>query len=256
VGDTLSLFAAGIALLALLVASYSRRSTWIALGSMTMSMAVLVGCLFLSTAQDPSQIRTRFAWIASKLPLVLDGQIVNDLTKAIQQVSTSSSCDVEQRPGCTTTTSAEPHSARPETMQAASTTSWLGSKPASKATSDSPVAWRLGDQPVQVSSSSNEGFSISGTNVSDQALEEVHAVLKPDSSQRRLELALDVDGYKVEDGTVIPAGAQFSLVSETAIGSKQSGGAILTFRYMQAGQRKASILYLTPSMVARFANRG
>jgi hypothetical protein len=37
--------------------------------------------------------------------------------------------------------------------------------------------------------------------------------------------------------------------------AKQFGGAILTFRYVQAGQRKTSILYLTPSMVARFANR-
>ena len=39
-------------------------------------------------------------------------------------------------------------------------------------------------------------------------------------------------------------------------GAGQIGGAILTFRYVQAGQRKSSILYLTPAMVARFANRG
>src|SRR3989442_1169493 len=51
------------------------------------------------------------------------------------------------------------------------------------------------------------------------------------------------------------AGARFSIVSETpnGDGSKQSGGAILTFRYVQAGQRKTSVLYLTPSMVSRFA---
>jgi hypothetical protein len=39
-------------------------------------------------------------------------------------------------------------------------------------------------------------------------------------------------------------------------GANQLGGAILAFRYIQAGQRKSSILYLTPSMVGRLANRG
>jgi hypothetical protein len=222
-------------------------------------MATLVGCLLLATLQAPGQIQTRFAWIASRLPLVLNGQIPDDLITAIEHLSTSALCDLGQRPGCTTTASEESPSAGPEPMQAAAaTTSWLGSKPESKAKSDSPVAWRLGDPNIQASSSDTQGFLISGTNVSDQALEEVHAVLKPDSSQRESELAIDVEGHKLKDGTVIPAGARFSLVSETpnGNGSKQSGGAILTFRYVQAGQRKTSILYLTPSMVARFANRG
>jgi hypothetical protein len=71
-----------------------------------------------------------------------------------------------------------------------------------------------------------------------------------------VELTLAVEGQRL-DGTVIPGGARFSLVSAApnGDGSKQSGGAILTFRYLQAGQRKTSILYLTPSMIARFANR-
>jgi len=143
-------------------------------------------------------------------------------------------------------------------MQAAATTSWLGTEPDAKATSQYPVAWRLGDQDVQPASSDAGGFFISGTNVSHQALEEVHAVLKPDSSKSELELALAVEGHKFEDGAVIPAGARFSLVSATPNegGSKQFGGAILSFRYMQAGQRKTSILYLTPAMVGRLANRG
>ena len=254
----MSLFAAGVALLALLIASYSRRSTWIALGSMTMSMAMLVGGLFLSTAQDPSQVRTRSAWIANQLSLVLGQKTLDDLTTAIEHVSTSLSCDAEQWPGCTTTASTDTPSPEPNAMQAASTTGWFGSKPESKPTSDSPVSWLLADPPAQASSSSAEGFSISGTNVSDQALEEVHAVLKPDSSKRALELVLNVEGHKSGDGAVIPAGARFSLVSESPNedGSKQSGGAILSFRYIQAGQRKTSILYLTPAMVGRLANRG
>jgi hypothetical protein len=258
VGDTLSLFAAGAALLALLIASYSRRSTWIVLGSTTMSMAALVGCLFLSTIQDPSQVRTRLAWIASKLPLVLDRQIAADLAAAIEPIPASSPCEAGQSPGCRATASEDSLPARPEAVQAASTTSWFGGKPESKSTSDSPVAWRLGEPQVQVSSSGAVGFLIGGTNVSDQDLKEVHAVLKPDSSQRELELALDVEGHKFKDGTVIPAGARFSLVFAVPSedGAKQFGGAILTFRYVQAGQRKTSILYLTASMVSRFANRG
>jgi len=254
----LSLFAAGIALLALLIASYSRRSTWVALGSMTMSMAVLVGCLFLATTHDPSQVRMRFAWIASKLPLVLDGQIVDDLTKAIQQVSTSSSCGAGQ-PGCGTETAAAPLLAEREPVQAAATTAgWFDTRPDPKAKSQSPVAWNLDDRDVQLPVTSPWGFSISGTNLSDETLEQVQAVLKPDSTQREVPLALSVEGDGVRDGSFIPADARFSLFSaapeEGAPG--QIGGAILTFRYVQAGQRKASILYLTPSMVARLANRG
>jgi len=252
----LSLFAAGVAILALLFASYSRRSTWLALGSTTLSVA-LIGCLLLATSRDPSQLRMRFAWIANALPLVLERQNLDDLATAIERASTSSSCDAGQRPECGTAASAKTPPAGREAMQAASTTSWFGSKPESKATSDSPVTWRLGDPQVQASSSSG-GFLIGGTNVSDQALEKVQAVLKPDSSQRELALVLTVEGHNLEDGAVIPAGARFSLVSESpnADGAKQFGGAILTFRYVQAGQRKTSILYLTPSMVSRFAKRG
>jgi hypothetical protein len=284
----LSLFAAGAALLALLFASYSRRSTWLALGSTAMSMAALVGLLFVMTSPDQSQVRTRLAWLGSKLPLVLNGQVPDDLITAFEHLLTPSSCDASRRPGCRTvasaeppavasteppavasteppavasteppaTASAEPPAVRREAMQAAATTGWLESKPESK--SPSPVRWLLGDQHGQASSSSAEGFSISGTNVSDQALEQVHAVLKPDASQREVSLALNVDGHKSEAGAVIPAGARFSLVSEIPNGDglKQFGGAILSFRYIQAGQRKTSILYLTPSMVARFANRG
>jgi hypothetical protein len=181
----LSLVAAGVAILALLFASYSRRSTWLALGSTTLSVA-LIGCLLLATSRDPSQLRMRFAWIANALPLVLERQNLDDLATAIERASTSLSCDAGQRPECGTAASAKTPPAGREAMQAASTTSWFGSKPESKTTSDSPVTWRLGDPHAHVSSSSAEGFLIGGSNVSDQALEEVRAVLKPDSSQREL----------------------------------------------------------------------
>ena len=84
-GDTLSLFAAGIVLFVLFVASYSRRSTWLALGSMAMSMAVLFGCLFLVTIHDRSQVRARLAWAASELPFLLDQQMAAELATSFEQ---------------------------------------------------------------------------------------------------------------------------------------------------------------------------
>jgi hypothetical protein len=88
-------------------------------------------------------------------------------------------------------------------------------------------------------------------------LEQVQGLLKPDSARREMPLALSVDGDETGDGSAIPAKARFSLFSTAPDdgASEQIGGAILTFRYVQAGQRKSSILYLTPAMVARLAKR-
>ena len=91
-------------------------------------------------------------WLASKLPLVLDRQTLDELTTAMGQVSTSSSCGEKDRKGCPPAASrlsqaadvrqsAAPPAAIGRDMQAASTTSWLGTKKDSKATSRSPVVW-------------------------------------------------------------------------------------------------------------------
>lgn len=272
----MSLLAAGIALFVLLLASYSGRGMWIALGSATLSMAALIGLLFLAASQDPSQVQTRGAWIANELSLVADQKAVDDLKAAIERLSAALSCSAGEKPGCHKAARAEPAAAAPA-MQAATTPSWIepeqapeplrqeatrqeAPKPGAKKqesgpSSQSPVTWRLYDSTAQVGGT--EGFSVSGTNISNQALEQVQAVLKPDSNQRELQLSLEVEGQKVEAGSTIPAGTRFSLVSEnpTQEAAKPAGGAILLFRYVQAGQRKTSILYLTPAMVARFANR-
>jgi hypothetical protein len=143
-------------------------------------------------------------------------------------------------------------SGAPQAMQAASTASWLEPKRDSKETSRSPVSWLLEDQRPPVSSGIADGFLISGINVSDGVLQDVHGTLKPDSSQRELGLALKVEGHEIQDGAVIPAGARFTLGLE----SLNSGsprpfeGGIFTFRYVYAGQERASILYLTQSMIA------
>ena len=285
----MSLLAAGLALFILLIASYSGRAAWIALGSATLSMAALVGVLFLAASQDPGQVRAGAAWVASELSLVADRPTVEHLKSAVERLSTALSCEAAQKPGCTTAASADTPAAAPEAMQAAATTSWLEpeatpepvvqeppkqelakqgpqkqelvkqepQKQEARGASKSPVAWRLDDAGVQISSGGAGGFSVGGMNVSDKALEQIHAVLKPDGTQREMPLSLSVEGQSSEPGTSIPAGARFSLASATPNedGSETSGGAILSFRYVQAGQRKSSILYLTPATVARLANR-
>jgi len=285
----LSLLAAGLALFILLIASYSGRAAWIALGSATLSMAALVGVLFLAASQDPGQVRTGAAWVANELSLVADRPTVEHLKSAVERLSTALSCEAAQKPGCTTAASADTPAAAPEAMQAAATTSWLEpeatpepvvqeppkqelakqgpqkqelvkqepQKQEARGASKSPVAWRLDDAGVQISSGGAGGFSVGGMNVSDKALEQIHAVLKPDGTQREMPLSLSVEGQSSEPGTSIPAGARFSLASATPNedDSETSGGAILSFRYVQAGQRKSSILYLTPATVARLANR-
>ena len=285
----MSLLAAGLALFILLIASYSGRAAWIALGSATLSMAALVGVLFLAASQDPGQVRAVAAWVANELSLVADRPTVEHLKSAVERLSTALSCEAAQKPGCTTAASADTPAAAPEAMQAAATTSWLEpeatpepvvqeppkqelakqgpqkqelakqepQKQEARGASKSPVAWRLDDAGVQISSGGAGGFSVGGMNVSDKALEQIHAVLKPDGTQREMPLSLSVEGQSSEPGTSIPAGARFSLASATPNedGSETSGGAILSFRYVQAGQRKSSILYLTPATVARLANR-
>jgi len=225
---------------------------------MAMSMVVLFGCLFLATIHDQSQVRTSLAWIASKLTRLLDRQTAEQLAASLERIQAPSPCGAGQ-PGCGTEMAPAPLLAEREPVQeAAATAGWFDTKPDPKANAQSPVAWTLDDRDVQLPVTSPWGFSINGTNVSDETMEQVQAVLKPDATMREVPLALSVEGEREGDGSVIPADARFSLFSaapdEDASG--QTGGAILTFRYMQAGQRKSSILYLTPAMVARFASRG
>jgi hypothetical protein len=245
----LSLFAAGIVLFVLLIASYGGRGAWIALGSMALSAALLFGALFLASIHDRSQMRTSLAWVARELPLLLDRQTFEQLAASLERPQAPSP-SAEIVP-------AQPLD-QPEPVQAAATApAWFDAKPDPKATPQSPVAWQLDERDVQPVTSP-WGFSIQGTNVSDHALEQVQAVLKPDSARRELPLALSLEGDETGNASAIPAKARFSLFSAAPDdgASDQIGGAILSFRYVQAGQRKSSILYLTPAMVARLANRG
>ncbi|MGH6831802.1 MAG: hypothetical protein ACRECM_02090, partial [Methyloceanibacter sp.] len=138
-------------------------------------MALLFGCLFLATVHDRSQLRTRVASIASKLPLVLDRQTAEQLAVSLAPMQAASPCGAG-RPGCGPERAA-PHLAESEPVRAAATTAgWFDTKPEPKANSQSPVAWDFDDPDVQLPVTSPWGFSIGGTNVSDEALEQVQAV--------------------------------------------------------------------------------
>jgi spore germination cell wall hydrolase CwlJ-like protein len=121
----LSLFAAGVVVFVLFVASYSRRDAWLALCSMPMSMALVLGCLFLSTVHDHSQVRIWFAWAASKIPLAFDRQIADDLGAASERLATSPRCDTGgQR--CSAATSAAFLSTKDVAKQPPAAAGWTG----------------------------------------------------------------------------------------------------------------------------------
>jgi hypothetical protein len=255
--------------LALLVASYTDRGTWLACGSTAMSIAVLVGCIVFSRIEVPGQFESGLMQLASQLSPVLGQRTLDDVTAVIEQFSTNAICNEKERPGCVTPAGriepptfpdgdrprrAEMVSAAPQAIQAASTTGWPEAKTNSNDVARSPVIWLFDEPDAPVSPGIAPGLSITGINVSDETLMRVHGTLKPDSSQRELELALSQE-QKLDGETVIPAGARFSLGTPNPNSSIQ-GGAIFTFRYVYAGRERASFMYLTPAMIARSANRG
>jgi hypothetical protein len=244
----LSLFAAGIVLFLLLLASYSRRRTWLAFGSVVLSIALLFGCLFLVTIHDRSQVRAKLTYLSDKFPLVLDRKTAEELAESLERIPAPAPPSQEL---------AAAPKAEQESVQAATTSpGWFAtqSEPEPRATPQL-IAWSLDGAAGPVTSPL--GFSIGGTNVSGGALEQVQAFLKPDSTQREVPLALGLEGNQPGDGTLIPADARFSLfaASPDDIAAAKTGGAILIFRYVQASQRKSTTLYLTPAMLSRLASR-
>lgn len=268
----MTLFTTGLALGALLIASYSWRGLWIACGSTMLSVAVLSGWLFLATVEDTRHVEAGLLRLARQLSPVLDESTLHGLTAAIERVSPYSICDGAARPGCMTAglteppmvhdidapPSAESGSEGPQAPQAAATAGWPEAKKDPQEAARSPVIWLLDEPGAPVTSGTDPGFLITGINVSDQNLTRVHGTLKSDSSQREFELGLSIQGKEFEGETAIPAGARFSFGFEVpnTISPKQSGGAIFTFKYTYGEQEKSTILYLTPSMIARSANRG
>jgi hypothetical protein len=248
----LTLFAASVALVALLIASYGTRRTLLACLSVGLSAALVAAAVFLATTETPAQGRARLAWFASKLPVEVDRQAIAALTASLERLVTSAA----QKPAVAEDPRPVPVS-RPA-MQAAATPSWFGAPSKPKAEAKSPVVWFLDDPNAPVVSPIEDGFAIGGVNTSAEDLKQVHATLKPDGARREIELTLKVEGHVAEAGdAVIPAGARFSFGSATpqARRSEPSGGAILTFRYVTAGQQRAAIVYINAATLARFASR-
>ncbi len=260
------LFAGIVLLILLFVATYSQRRTWIALGSTALTIVLIAGCVFFSTAQTSSQIPDGLAQLAKTLPAGWDRPALK-LTAALEQAS-SSLAHARQRGAAR----------EPQPFLTASISRWFTWAPESEAeaepeleyapapltarlepeaapaavaesTPDSPIQWFLDERQPTAS----EGFLLSGANLSDQSLEGVQAVLKPDSGAGELDLALNVEGDSGRGAAVIPPGARFSLAAEglSKDEAQRLGGAILSFAYVQAGRRKSSIMYLTPPMLAR-----
>jgi hypothetical protein len=246
-GTKLTLFFVfGVAAFALLIASYLRRTEWIACCSTAISITALIGGVFLSTSEDhPNQAPAALIWLAGQLPILENEHALDDPISAIAQGSIIAACDAKKRPGCT------------QAMEASTTISSLKVKRNVKAASETPVTWLLDELRPLVSPGIAPGFVISGINVSDTTLKEVHGTLKPVATQRELKLALYVQGNKLEDRYTIPAGSRFSLgLGIGRINSQNPvGGAIFVFRYIYAGQQTALFWYLTPSMIARFGTR-
>ncbi|HUU67114.1 MAG TPA: hypothetical protein VMW57_07515 [Methyloceanibacter sp.] len=261
----MDLLIAGFVLLLLFVATYSQRRTWITLGSTALSIVLIAGCVFLSTAQTSSQIHGGLAQLAKSFPAGWDRPALK-LTAAMEQASTSLA-QARHRAAARA----------PQPFLTASIASWFTWAPESgakvepeleyapaplaarvepepapaavaEATPDTPIQWFL-DEPQPTASA---GFLLSGANLSDQPLEAVQAVLKPDSGAGELELALNVEGDSGGDGAVIPPGARFSLAAEGLSKDKvqRLGGTILSFAYVQAGRRKTSIMYLPQATLA------
>ena len=240
-GDRLTLFAVSALLAVLLIASYGTRRIWLACLSIALSAAVVAGAVFVATTETPAEERAKLAFLTEKLSLVFDPQSL-DVVTALDRVSTF----VAQYQVA--------WQSEAPTMQAATTPSWFGANIAPKPIANSPVTWFLDDPNAPVVSPIEDGFAIGGVNSSDQDLSQVNATLKPDGSRREIALGLKVEG-RAASNAVIPAGARFSFGSDATDDAKPSTGAILTFRYVIAGQQKAAIVYISAATIARFASR-
>ena len=147
------------------------------------------------------------------------------------------------------------------------------------ATSSAPIAWlfehdnlALDERSVFAFASTPDGmrikaFAIGGVNTSDQTLDAVTSVIRPDRQAKDLRLAMRVNMPDEQDseakifapgvpGTV-PAQAQFRLFflfpEEGGMTPDQVrsafGGVVLKLRYETAGKEKSLIHYLSPSFL-------
>jgi hypothetical protein len=218
--------------------------------SVAVTVVALAGAVFLVTIQSPGEGRATLAWLASKLPL--DQESANRLAAAIEQAAIvpPKASQVTARVDSPVPVS------RSEPVQAAAAPNPFAARSVPKADPNSPVAWFIDDPNAPVTSPLEEGLAIGGVNVSGRDLKQVEGTLKPDGSWSEIPLTLKVEGRAARPGAIIKSGERFSLIAESPDALRvPPRGAILTFRYVYEGQRKAAILYLNAATLARFASR-
>lgn len=278
-GHALDLLVAGLVLFLLFVATYSQRRTWVTLGSTALTIGLIAGFAFLSTAKETNPVRDGLKGLAAALPAGWDRRAM-ELANAVEQASVASAAArkrAAERPPerifatsmwsisdwfdwdawswgssseAALETEAEPEPAKaaapPEPSPAIGATASPEPELASEAPG-APIKWFLDAQLF----APDDTFAVTGANVSDQPLKVVRAELKPDGGAGKLTLALDVEGIG-DTGAMVPPGARFRLKAEelTASQAEQRGGAILSVAYEQAGRRKTSIMYLTQAALA------
>lgn len=147
------------------------------------------------------------------------------------------------------------------------------------ATPSQPIAWlfehdnlALDERSVFAFASTPDGmrvkaFAIGGVNTSDQTLDSVTSVIRPDRQARDLKLAMRVSMPDEQDSeakifapgepSTLPAKAQFRLFflfpEEGGMSPDQVrsafGGVVLKLRYEVEGKEKSLIYYLSPSFL-------
>jgi hypothetical protein len=242
-GISLVLFGTGIALIsALLILSYSGRGLSIACCSTAMSMLCFIGCLSLPAIDNPGHLRAGLSWLETRLTMVLDERDLVELTQWISSLDEAYMTTSREEPpihDAVPQTASSTHKTG-QTVKADSTVARRHPRNESNDTARSVVTWVLDEPNDRVSSSDfAPEYFIRGINRSDQALTEVRATLKLDSSQSEVALQVNVQRDEFGSATVIPPGAQFVLRRHLAKAHAaiQSGGAILKFRYTLAERR-------------------
>jgi hypothetical protein len=101
---------------------------------MSMSMSLILGCVFLSVVHDHNQVRMRFAWAVNELPQLLDRQIGDDPASRHEHLATSPRCKIGQQ-GCSAAASAALLSTK-DVAKPAAAAGWTATKPAWRLTDD------------------------------------------------------------------------------------------------------------------------
>ena len=233
----------------------------VACGSTALSIAVLFAGPLVPLLGQASQLRAGLSWLANVARKT-------DVSCVDPDPSPPDSIKVLEWKTGQAMAILEPEIGGGDPIGTIISTSADDAKPYPEKSWSAPIDW-LFDKPgsramLTLSNFGNGvriiGFSIGGTNASDQPLTEVRAILKPDKGSRDIELILSLGGdhQSRESSRTIPPGARFSLVyafpghsngMPTSAFLAKFGGAVFAFKYTHAGSRRTLISYLSESKI-------